>query len=424
MTAAPTRWPASPSSRPPDVAQLRAPQHASGPRQTGRRRDALNGWPPPGIARRDIVITVVLSLLGLVLMYDNVYGDLREGPDATSAVPFDGLLPIEFAIPFFLAVTLPLLWRRATPIAAVGAALAGLVLNELLIGTEVLRCGVVLPTAFLFAFTAGAQLDARGARLGLALSVGLATLDIFVGFGAPTTVVAGGLTAALWGVGRVAHSRRRMADELQERTAELSEARDERARLEIADDRARLSRELDELLQRRLGELARMADEGTRRRDAAGATAALEGIERASRSTLEQMRTVVGVLRSTSAEPPTAPQPTLTHLEALLLRAKGAEARLTLEGSPRVLPVAVELSAYRIVEHLLAALEDAPDVEVRVRFTEDALELVVSGLAHRGARASFERARERARLERGTLEATMRGGRAEALVSLPVLAAA
>ena len=132
------------------------------------------------------------------------------------------------------------------------------------------------------------------------------------------------------------------------------------------------------------------------------------------------MRAVVGVLRDDASELPTTPQPTLTHIEALLVRAKGADARLAVEGSPRVLPVAVELSAYRIVEHLLAAMEDAPDVDVCVRFRDDALELEVSGPARRRAKAAIERARERARLERGTLEATLRGGRADALVSLPV----
>jgi signal transduction histidine kinase len=131
----------------------------------------------------------------------------------------------------------------------------------------------------------------------------------------------------------------------------------------------------------------------------------------------------VGLLRDDSAEAPTAPQPALTHLQALLVRAKGTGARLTIEGNPRVLPPAVELSAYRIAEQLLAALEDAPDVEVRVRFADDALELGVSGPARRRAKASIERARERARLERGTLEATVRGGRAEAAVSLPLMAA-
>jgi hypothetical protein len=47
----------------------------------------------------------------------------------------------------------------------------------------------------------------------------------------------------------------------------------------------------------------------------------------------------------------------------------------------------------------------------------------VSGPASRRARASIARARERARLERGTLEATLRGGHAEAVVSLPLLVA-
>jgi hypothetical protein len=200
-------------------------------------------------------------------------------------IGYDGLLPIELAIPFFLAVTVPLVWRRVAPIPAVGAALVGLVLNELLIGTEVLRCGVVLPTAFLFAYTAGAQLGARDARIGLALSVGVSALDIVVGFGAPTTVVAVALTASLWGIGRIAHARGKMVDELGKRSAEVREARDERTRLEVGDDRARLSRELDVLLQRRLGELARLADEGVRGRDAAAAAAALVDIERTSRRT-------------------------------------------------------------------------------------------------------------------------------------------
>jgi signal transduction histidine kinase len=134
------------------------------------------------------------------------------------------------------------------------------------------------------------------------------------------------------------------------------------------------------------------------------------------------MRAVVGVLRDDSSAAPVAPQPTLTHLQGLLVRAKGSAAKLKVEGNPRVLPPAVELSAYRIVEQLLAALEDAPDVGVLVRFGEDSLELAVSGPARRRARASIERARERARLQQGTLQATVRGGRAEAEVSLPMLA--
>lgn len=376
------------------------------------------------VGKRDIAIASVLSALGLLLMYSNVHDHAADPAQfkRNTAIYFGGLLPYAFAIPLFLLVTVPLLWRRAGPLGAAGAALAGLAVNELLIGTDVVRCGVVFPTAFLFAFVAGAQLSGSQARTGLALSLGLVLLDGAVEFGPPTTAVMAGVAVAMWGIGRTVRSRKRLADELEARTAELRDARDARARMEVTTDRARISGELDALLQRRLGDLARMAGEGARPRDAAAATASLVDIERESRRTLEEMRAVVGVLRDDAAEVPTAPQPTLTHLEALLVRAKGRDARLTVEGNPRVLPPAVELSAYRIAEQLLAALEDAPDVEVRVRFGDDALELAVSGPARRSAKASIERARERARLQQGTLEATVRGGRAQAAVSLPVLA--
>jgi len=376
------------------------------------------------VGKRDIAIASILTALGLLLMYMNVHEHQTDAAEfkKNTAIYFGGLVPVEFAIPLFLLVTVPLLWRRVAPIPAVGAAFAGLIVNELLVGTDLVRCGVVFPTAFVFAFTTASLLDGPEARAGLWLSLGLVLVDGAVEFGPPMTAVIAAVCVAMWGIGRIVRSRARMADELELRTAELRKARDERARMEVASDRARISTELDALLQRRLGELARLADDGARPRDAAGAKATFEDIEHKSRHTLEAMRAVVGLLRSDDEDAPTAPQPTLTHLEALLVRAKGIDARLSVEGNPRVLPPAVELSAYRITEQLLAALDDAPDVEVRVRFCDDALELAVAGPARRRARVSIERARERVRLEHGTLEATVRGGRAEAEGSLPVLA--
>lgn len=359
------------------------------------------------ITKRDVAIAAVASLLGLLLMVGNAQDDAVQS----------SLL----AVPLFLVITVPLAWRRAAPVAAGAAALAGLLVHLALFGTEVVRCGVVLPTAFLLSFAAGAHQDDRVGRLAVVPALGLIATEgaYYIGsFG----IVAAALAAGCWGIGRVVRSRGRMIDELGVRTDELREVRDERARLGVATERAQISGELDALLQRRLGALARLADSGARPRDPAAATAALVEVERESRLTLEQMRKVVGVLRDDGTTTVTAPQPTLTHLEALLVRAKGADARLTVEGNPRVLPPAVELSAYRVVEHLLAALADAPDVDVRVRFTDDALELAVSGPARRGARAAIERARERVLLHHGTLQATTRDGRADALASLPVLA--
>jgi hypothetical protein len=369
-----------------------------------------------GLSRRDLMIALAICVLGVLAMVAGVADDTPD-PEGEAAIRIHGLLSRGFAVPLFLLVTAPLLWRRVAPIHAAGASIAALAVNEALTGSGFLRCGVVLPTAYLLAFAAARHRDGGAARLGLGLALALSVSDLGITFGpAEALYIAAAPTAASWVLGRLVRSRAGMVEELELRTAELRSARDERARLEVATDRARVSVELDELLHHRLARLAAAAEAG----GGGDATAALAAIERESRATLEEMRAVVGGLRATGEDPPTAPQPALTHLESLIRRAKGAGAQLEVEGSPRVLPAAVELSAYRIVEQLLAALDDAPGVVVRVGFGDDALELGVTGPARRGARASIERARERALSQRGTLDATVRGGRAEANVALPL----
>src|SRR5215213_12016288 len=130
-------------------------------------------------AKRDIAIASVLTALGLLLMYGNVHDHYADPGFARTqtAIYVGGLLPVWTAILLFPLVTLPLLWRRIAPVAAVGAAFAALVLNELLVGSDLVRCGVVFPTAFLFAFAIGAQLDRREAMIGLGLTLGLTCVD-------------------------------------------------------------------------------------------------------------------------------------------------------------------------------------------------------------------------------------------------------
>ncbi|MBW3608978.1 MAG: hypothetical protein KY463_11595 [Actinobacteria bacterium] len=365
------------------------------------------------VGRLDVVIAAAAGMLGLLSMMTQPAGARQPSVLATA---------------MFVAVAVPLLWRRAAPLGALAGTGAVVLVHAALFG-DLVRCGLVLPLAFVLVFAAGARLDRQRSMVGLVLALGIGlTVSLTDGpEGARLDALAyvAPVMVAVWLAGRLVRSRGQLVGELEVRTSELRQARDERARLEVADDRARLSAELDELLQRRLAELARLADGGARGAfdgDAQIATQTLAQIERESRQTLEQMRALVGVLRSDEADAPMAPQPTLTHLEALLMRAKGARARLNVEGRPRALPAAVELSAYRVVEHLLDALEDAADVKVRVRFGEDEIELTVTGPARRRGEAAIERARERARLHSGTLQATTHGGRAEAVVSLPILA--
>jgi signal transduction histidine kinase len=361
------------------------------------------------IGRLDIAIAVALSALGLLLMYGN----------ATDADVNASWL----AMPVFLLVTIPVLWRRVAPLAALAAVAIALAIHIAAFGS-VVRCGVAFPVVGVLVFSAAARLDRRTALWALAAAIavitGMAVADSN-GFGVVTLLWP--LTFVAYGLGRLAYSRSRMATELKQRTDELRAARDERARLEVATDRTRLSGELDTLLQRRLSELSELAAAGpATAHDPEASTATLARIEVASRATLEEMREIVGVLRDDDA--PTSPQPTLTSLQALVLRAKGDNARLTVAGNPRVLPAGVELSAYRIVEHLLGAIDDAPGVEVGVSFGEDALEIRVAGPTARrvDVGAAMDRARERAQLHRGTLQTHTRGGRAEAIAHLPVAA--
>jgi signal transduction histidine kinase len=378
---------------------------------TGRKMMRTMGRTGESIGRLDIAIAVALSALGLLLMYGN----------ATDAEVDASYL----AMPVFLGVTIPLLWRRAAPLQAMAAVAVALGIHIALFGS-VVRCGVVFPVVGVLVFTVAARFERTTALWalagGLAIIFGMGAADE-TGFGVVGLLVP--LTFVAFGLGRVAYARGRMVRELKDRTAELRSARDERARLEVATDRTRLSGELDDLLTRRMGELTQLAESGPAvAGDGVAATATLAEIEAASRATLEEMREIVGVLRYDDA--PTSPQPTLTSLRALVLRDKGDDARLTVEGSPRVLPAGVELSAYRIVEHLLSALDDAPGVEVGVRFGEEALEIRVAGPAGRrgDVGAALGRARERAQLHRGTLDARTRGGRAEAIALLPVTAVA
>ncbi len=134
------------------------------------------------------------------------------------------------------------------------------------------------------------------------------------------------------------------------------------------------------------------------------------------------MRDVLGTWQDNA---PGEPQPTLAQLSALLARATTADARLIVEGSPRTLPAGLELSGYRIVEHLLLALEDAPSaaIDVRLRFCPDALELHVSGPPAIGAdlRAVLTAARARASLHGGTVQSRSAGGLRHAMARLPLI---
>jgi hypothetical protein len=324
-----------------------------------------------------------------------------------------------------LAMTLPVAWRRPAPVAAAGVMAAGALANGLVFG-PVVRCGVALPAFFLVVFSIGARRSRAWSALGLALCVGGVVAE---GIYDPQ-IEASGLAFVLpvligfFAAGYLVRVRMQMASALQQKSAELRRQREQTARLAVLADRAEISADLEQTLHAQIGGIATAAATGLKvlATDHAAARQAMAAIEHDGRHALEHMREMLGSLREAA---PSEPQPTLARLPELLASATTASARLTVEGNPRTLPAGLELSGYRIVEHLLGALEDAPEATVKVllRFCSDALELHVSGPSSGAAdlRAVLASAAERASLHSGTVQHRLEGRVCHTSARLPLV---
>jgi signal transduction histidine kinase len=171
----------------------------------------------------------------------------------------------------------------------------------------------------------------------------------------------------------------------KERRAQLAEReRDVAAREAVVEERARIARELHDVIAHNVSMMVVQA--GAERRtlpEQDGSTRqVLETIEGIGRGALTEMRRLVGMLRA-DREDPLAPQPSLADLPTLVTQVSeaGLPAELELEGEARPLPAGIELSAYRIVQEALTnALKHAGEASatVRVRYAQDSLELEIA----------------------------------------------
>jgi signal transduction histidine kinase len=327
-------------------------------------------------------------------------------------------------LPLWVAAALPVLWWRRNLVGALLASSGLALVHDLAFG-HVTRCGSGIPLCFVLAFLCGLSDAAKRQRLAaLGLSIVLATFVLMwdTSAGPSITPVVALIQVGLYGVGRVVAHRAKLASELRERNEDLRVLRDERAALEVSDDRIQLSARLESLLEQRLSQLAAAAEEG-KAGDPVAVQALLVSLEEDSRRTLGDMREIVGQLRG--GEVALAPAPSVAHLDALLARHVDGGSRLQVRGDPRVLPASVELSAYRIVEYVVSALADKPSapVGVTMTFTDYALDIAVAGSVPKGTdlRGAVGRARERALLHAGSLDLKLSRGRARVLAHLPVL---
>ena len=177
---------------------------------------------------------------------------------------------------------------------------------------------------------------------------------------------------------------RRVLGDRERRVRVAERERDVAAREAVVEERARIARELHDVIAHHVSMIVMQA--GAERRVLDGANTAtrevLETIEQIGRGALTETRRLLGMLRGDANEPLT-PQPGLTDVPLLVgqLREAGLPVELQLEGERRELPIGIELSAYRIVQEALTnALKHAGDARatVRISYRTDALELEIA----------------------------------------------
>jgi signal transduction histidine kinase len=238
-------------------------------------------------------------------------------------------------------------------------------------------------------YSVAAQGDARRAVLGGLLVVVGGIAYSWVAWTEGDTLVDVGVPflffAAAWAAGREVGHQRLRAAELASRTALLEHAREREAQLAVAEERARIARELHDVVAHGVGVMGVQAAAARRtlepRQDSQ--REALLTVERIGREALAELQRMLGVLRSTGQAIERAPYPSLARLPELVgeLRRASLAVELTVEGEVCALAPGLELSAYRIVQEALTNTRKyAPGATARVtvRYKPASLELAVS----------------------------------------------
>jgi signal transduction histidine kinase len=234
------------------------------------------------------------------------------------------------------------------------------------------------------------------------------------------------LVVAIAALGNIIY-RRRHTRELVAEHEELTEL--ERAKRAVLEERARIAREMHDVVAHHMSMIAVRAETAPYRVTdlPESAQQELATIATAARAALTDMRRLLGVLRAEDGEAPTEPQPGLTDLGDLVetARAAGVDVTLTTDGLDGA-PETVGLAAYRIVQEALAnAARHAPGhpVTIDARGFPDRLELAVrnkrTGPATPGGGHGLIGMRERAALLGGELTAEPDGPEFVVRATLP-----
>jgi signal transduction histidine kinase len=260
-----------------------------------------------------------------------------------------------FGVPALAVLVVPLFARRRFPFAAPAAYWLMATAISFVDGQLIPFMVALFPVGLASAFLLGNQRDARRAWVGLAIVLGgiatvvynipgVATAELFV------IPIDFGIS---WAAGYALRERAQKAEAAETRAERAERERDAAARIAVAEERARIARELHDIVAHAVSVMVlqvgavrhKLPDELADDREA------LRSVERAGRTALTEMRRLLGAMRDEREEVSFVPQPGLDGLDSLLeeVTRAGLPVELHVDGEPFPLPRGVDLSAYRIV---------------------------------------------------------------------------
>jgi len=297
----------------------------------------------------------------------------------------DGASLDPISIPLLILQAMPIAWRRRNPIRVL--MITGLAItnySQLHSPESGAQLGV-----FVAFYTVAAHEPRRRAIIAALVTAGCVLVS-FAAYAASGSVSewTGSLASTYlvygvaWLIGDNLRVRRAYTHELESRAAEVEREREDKAGRAVSEERARIARELHDVVAHYVSVMVVQAA-GARRvvdKDPAAAKNALEAVEAAGRTALAEMRRMLEVLRTD--DPGMGPQPGLGEVERLVqnVRDAGLPVELSILGSACCLPAGMDLAAYRIVQEALTNTVKhggRATARVVIRYGEEDIEIEV-----------------------------------------------
>jgi signal transduction histidine kinase len=286
-----------------------------------------------------------------------------------------------------VAIPLPLLARRRFPFGALVMVPAAVIVAALLDDRFVPASFVTFLAGCATVFLMALLPDWRQALAGLAIVIGAhAVVNHQDPRGSGGNFLFGVVVfGTVWVVGFLLRRKFEEGEEAKARAERAEREREERARAAVAEERARIARELHDVVGHSVSVMTVQAS-GVRRLllpEQQREREALLVVEQTGREALAEMRRMVGVLRRPEEGPALAPQPSLEHVDRLVDQAReaGLPVELRIQGDAIKLPAGVDLTAYRLVqEGLTNTLKhaQATQADVLVAYRDGEIEVTVS----------------------------------------------